>query len=85
MNEFKNMIGFVRARVEQRSEEDETRRTIAKKLKTIRGENKLSQSDIGEALGVSWVSVSRWENGQSTPAKRYIKKLTKLIETLEKK
>ena len=82
MNEFKNMLSFVQAQVELKSE-DKIKDKI-KKLKILRKKKNLSQSDIGKALGVAWGSVSRWENGQSTPAKRYIKKLTKLIETLEK-
>ena len=38
---------------------------IAKRIKEIRVENKLSQKQFGEALSVSQDTVSLWENGKS--------------------
>ena len=38
-------------------------------LKRVRGQLGLSQEDLARALGVSYASVNRWENGQTKPSK----------------
>lgn len=43
---------------------------IGKYIATCRKENKLTQEQLAEKLGVSSKSVSRWENGVSQ-TKRY--------------
>ena len=40
---------------------------VAKRIKEIRLENKLSQKAFGEILSVSQDTVSLWENGKSLP------------------
>ena len=40
---------------------------IAKRIKEIRVENKLSQLAFGKLLSVSQDTVSLWENGKSVP------------------
>ena len=53
---------------------------LIRKLEEYRLENKISQSKLAEALGVTFVTVNRWMNGKFEPNKiqRYhIKKLIK--------
>lgn len=38
-------------------------------IKEIRRQLALSQEDLARELGVSYATVSRWENGQSKPSK----------------
>ena len=45
---------------------------IAKRIKEIRVENKLSQAQFGEVLFVSQDTVSLWENGKSLPSTEYV-------------
>ena len=49
------------------------------KLKDIRNEKKLSQSDVAKLVGVSLTSYQLWEREVTTPAPE---NLTKLIEVL---
>ena len=37
------------------------------KLKILRVEKGMSQSDLAQALGTTQVTVSAWETGRSTP------------------
>jgi len=36
-------------------------------VRRLRKKLKLTQESFAHQLGVTWVSVSRWENGHSTP------------------
>ena len=38
-------------------------------VKAVRAVLKLSQEDLAHALGVSFATVNRWENGKTTPSK----------------
>ena len=42
--------------------------TYATKIKKLRDEMLLTQEEFGEILGVSLVTVNRWENGKFEPA-----------------
>jgi len=44
-------------------------RTIPALVKSIRKQLDLSQEDLARALGVSFATVNRWENGQARPSK----------------
>ena len=46
-------------------------------IKTLREKMFLSQSKFGSLLGVSYVTVSRWEGGQCSP---HFSKRAKIIE-----
>ncbi|MFW6336900.1 MAG: helix-turn-helix domain-containing protein, partial [Phycisphaeraceae bacterium] len=41
---------------------------FAEQIKTLRGQLGLTQAALAERLGVSYVTVNRWENEQSTPS-----------------
>lgn len=45
---------------------------IAKRIKDVRDEHKLSQAKFGELLNISQDTVSLWENGKSVPSAEYI-------------
>ena len=38
-------------------------------IKTVREQLELSQEDLAREIGVSFATVNRWENGQTTPSK----------------
>jgi len=38
-------------------------------IKTVREQLYLSQEDLAREIGVSYATVNRWENGQTTPSK----------------
>lgn len=40
---------------------------LAEKLQLLRNENRLSQEELAEKLGISRQAVSKWESGKSTP------------------
>ena len=41
--------------------------SFSEKIKKIRQEALLSQQEFGEAVGVAFSTVNRWENGKSIP------------------
>lgn len=56
------------------------RENIGLKLREWRERNGFTQQEIAQALDVNWVSVGRWERGQSTPTRHFAKRLAELIE-----
>lgn len=44
-------------------------REFASKVKALREQLALSQEDLAKALGVSFATVNRWENGKTQPSK----------------
>ena len=40
-----------------------------KHVKKVRSQLNLSQEDLAHAIGVSFATVNRWENGKSSPSK----------------
>ncbi len=51
----------------------------ATKIKKLRDEMLLTQEEFGEVLGVSLVTVNRWENGKFEPAIKIKRKLRQLF------
>ena len=49
-------------------------------VKSIRKELSLSQDDLAQALGVSFATVNRWENGKTAPSKLALKQFTSFCE-----
>ncbi|MBF6571739.1 MAG: helix-turn-helix transcriptional regulator, partial [Candidatus Binataceae bacterium] len=43
-------------------------RTFGDRIRRLRGRLGLTQTQLAEALGVSFASVNRWENSQSRPS-----------------
>lgn len=44
-------------------------RDLPKMIKEIRSQLGLSQEELAHALGVSFASINRWENGKASPSK----------------
>lgn len=42
---------------------------LQKVIKEVRVQLGLSQEELAHALGVSFASINRWENGKSSPSK----------------
>lgn len=49
--------------------------TFAEKIKRVRRQLLLSQTDFASELGVSFSTVNRWENGKTIPNYKAIKKI----------
>lgn len=52
---------------------------MKRELRALRVGAGLTQQDLANILGVSNISVSRWELGKSIPSPKYIKKMAKLF------
>ena len=50
-----------------------------KMIKEYREKTFLTQEDLARKLGVSYVTVNRWENGKFEPTMKIKKKLNKLF------
>ncbi|MDY6906449.1 MAG: helix-turn-helix transcriptional regulator [Thermodesulfobacteriota bacterium] len=42
---------------------------FSERVKKVRNQLNLSQEDLAHAIGVSFATVNRWENGKTTPSK----------------
>ena len=49
------------------------------RVKILRNSLGLTQTELAERLGVTYVTISRWENGQARPNRLAIKALTSLV------
>ena len=54
--------------------------SVAEKIKEIRQQSLMSQSDFANALGVSFSTVNRWENGKTLPTYRAMNSLEKFCK-----
>lgn len=52
---------------------------IGKKITDLRKNNKLSQEDLAEKLGVTKQTISKWELGQTYPSINQAKELSKIF------
>lgn len=53
-------------------------------IKTLRTRYKLTQEELAQRLGVSWITVSRWERNETKPSKLGAMALERLKEELKK-
>ncbi|MGO9531072.1 MAG: helix-turn-helix domain-containing protein [Syntrophobacteraceae bacterium] len=44
-------------------------RSFSETVKRVRSQLGLSQEDFAHALGVSFATINRWENGKTSPSK----------------
>lgn len=54
--------------------------SYAEKIKKLREKLLISQSDLAEMLGVSFVTVNRWENEKFEPSLKIKRKLKVLFD-----
>ncbi|MBR5369875.1 MAG: helix-turn-helix transcriptional regulator [Bacilli bacterium] len=52
---------------------------IGQFIKKIREENKLTQKELADKLGVTYQAVSKWENGKNVPDISIIKEMSKMF------
>ena len=53
---------------------------IGTKIMNMRKEKRLSQEDLGDLIGVSYMTIRRWENQKSKPSLDQIDKLAKIFD-----
>ena len=56
----------------------------SRRIRSVRGARRLTQTQFAELIGVSYASVNRWENGQSRPNNLAWQRLLELEAQLEK-
>ena len=49
-------------------------------LKELRKEKDLTQETLAEALGVSFQTISKWENGSATPSIRAVLLISRYLD-----
>ena len=49
------------------------------RIKELRLEKNLTQSEVAKAIGTSQRNIGRWENGENTPAAIYVKALAEFF------
>jgi DNA-binding XRE family transcriptional regulator len=54
--------------------------TYAQKIKKLRESLLITQQELADLLGVSIVTVNRWENGKYEPTMKEKRKLSKLFK-----
>ncbi len=54
--------------------------SLADRIKALRNQSGLTQSDIARSFGISRSSVNAWEMGLSVPSTQYIVELAKLFD-----
>ena len=52
---------------------------MGEKIRALRLERGLTQHELGEEIGVRWLSICRWENNVQKPYKRHITSLAKFF------
>lgn len=52
---------------------------MKRELRSLRAGAGLTQQQLAKKLGVSHISVSRWETGKAIPSPRYIKKMADMF------
>jgi len=54
-----------------------------KSIKKIRSKLTLTQEQFAQRLGVSWTTISRWENNRAKPSPLAIKGIEKLCKQIK--
>ena len=52
---------------------------MKRELRALRAGAGMTQQDLADKLGVTHISVSRWENGKTIPSPRYIKRMADIF------
>ena len=54
--------------------------TLGEKIRGYRKKKKITQSELGEKLGISYMTLRRWEIGERQPNLEQIKKIAEILE-----
>lgn len=49
------------------------------RIKELREKNGILQKELADMMGVNYVSVSKWENGKSSPSEENLQKLAEIL------
>jgi DNA-binding transcriptional regulator YiaG len=55
--------------------------SFSERVKKVRSQLNLSQEDLAHAIGVSFATVNRWENGKTLPSKLALKQFNSFCAT----
>ena len=54
---------------------------IAERIKEIRTQKKLTQSDLAKIVGITYIQIGRYETSKSTPSSDVLQALAKALDT----
>lgn len=74
-----NMIDYKYISVKPFYTEAMTKETINSRIKRLRLELGYTQDQLGKAIGISGVSVSKWESGDSEPKSKHLPAIAKAL------
>jgi transcriptional regulator with XRE-family HTH domain len=55
--------------------------TVSERIKELRVQNNLTQSELAERVGLSYVQIGRYEKGKSSPSSDILQKLASILGT----
>jgi transcriptional regulator with XRE-family HTH domain len=55
--------------------------TVTERIKQLRVENNLTQSELAEKVGLTYVQIGRYEKGKSNPSSDVLQKLASVLGT----
>lgn len=56
-------------------------KSVGKQIALLRTNKKMTQSDLGERLNLSYQAISKWERGESLPDVAVLPQLARVLET----
>ena len=56
---------------------------VVQEIKRLRLLNEITQEEFAEKVGVTWVTVARWETGEVAPAIKYLPKFAEILGVSE--
>ena len=58
-------------------------RKVVQEIKRLRLSKEITQEEFAEKVGVTWVTVARWETGEVAPAIKYLPKFAEILGVSE--
>ncbi len=55
--------------------------TVGKRIKTLRKENNLTQQQLADKVGLTYVQIGRYETAKSNPSADVLQKIAKFLNT----
>ena len=56
---------------------------VVQEIKRLRLSRKITQEEFAEQVGVTWITVARWETGEVAPAIKYLPKFAEILGVSE--
>jgi transcriptional regulator with XRE-family HTH domain len=54
---------------------------IGNRIKELRSQKKLTQAELGEMVGLTYIQIGRYETGKSAPSSEGVQKLAQALDT----